>query len=106
MALKLPDFLHPYETQIRAKIPVGWEEKPNKNGDGWIWYDPSLPDKRRVRIDDANPKGSYVQQVAHVRVNTENGIVTINGTLIPSGKLPEAHIPLSEYIYWSTWYEP
>ena len=91
------------------KLPDGWESKPNKKGVGIRYQDPQNQGNG-VRIDQGNPDHSLPsQRVDHVIVR-RNGVVIgrdgspIQGTIAENAE--QAHIPLSEYLTWRTWYAP
>jgi hypothetical protein len=93
-----------------SKFPPSWGEGvPNKKGVGMRWQDPDNLGNG-VRIDQGNPNSSQVsQQVDHAVVRYKGQVIGRDGTPI-QGSIKQnpvdAHIPLSEYIKWKTWYSP
>jgi filamentous hemagglutinin len=92
---------------VLAKFPNGVEIKPNNSGVGYRWNDGK---GNGVRIDKGESGVSQpTQQVDHVVVNYGGKIIGHDGQPIV-GSIKEnplsAHIPLSEYKTWSTWYKP
>jgi filamentous hemagglutinin len=92
---------------VLAKFPDGVEMRPNKSGVGYRWNDGK---GNGVRIDMGEPGVSQAaQQVDHVVVNYGGKIIGRDGKPIV-GSIKDnalnAHIPLSEYQKWSTWYKP
>ncbi len=93
--------------EVTVKFPSDWMPSPNKKKIGTRWHDPS---GNGVRIDKAVLDHNLPsQRVDHVVVRKNGQIIGRDGKPI-SGSLAEnaelAHIPLSEYITWSTWYVP
>jgi len=90
------------------KFPESWGSGvPNNKGIGQRWQDPKNPGNG-VRIDKGNPLNSQpVQQVDHVVVRHNGQVIGRNGKPIEGSikQNPEAaHIPLSEYLKWETWF--
>lgn len=80
-------------------------------GKGLRWG--QKPEKDYVRIDKGDSKAKYpTGQVDHVHVVSDGKIVSVDGSrLIPQqgkklSELPEAHIPLTDYIKWKSWDMP
>lgn len=93
-----------------AKVPSDWGVgMPNAKGVGTRWYDPLAPKANGVRIDAGNPNSAWPsQQVDHVVVRSEGRILGPDGTPL-AGSLkdnPEAHIPLTDWVNWTTWNSP
>jgi hypothetical protein len=94
-------------TAAARKVPSGWGSgTPTRKGGGTRWTDPKKPGNG-VRIDAGNPANSQVtQQVDHVVVRHNGQVIGRSGQPI-SGSIAdnagEAHIPLSEWLTWSSW---
>ena len=94
-----------------SKVPSGWGTgRPNKKGVGTRWVDPANPKTNGIRIDQGNPASPLTtQQVDHVVVRSGGRVVGRDGNPI-SGLIREnyemAHIPLDEWLTWSTWNAP
>ncbi len=92
------------------KLPSEWGGgKANKKGAGMRWQDPNNPGNG-VRIDRGNPSNSQpTQRVDHVVVRREGKVIGRDGKPI-AGSIKDdpvaAHIPLSEWLRWSTWFSP
>lgn len=104
-----PAFLQPYVSQIKAKLPTGWIEKPTRKGGGWRWIDP-FEINNQIRIDPGRPNVSLpTQQADHVVINHNGRIIGSEGKPIV-GSIDEnwelAHIPLVVWLTWTTWYMP
>jgi hypothetical protein len=95
---------------VKDKFPESWGAGvPNKKGVGERWQDPANPGNG-VRVDQGNPLNSQVvQQVDHVVVRSDGRVIGRDGQPI-QGSIrdnPEAaHIPVSEYRKWETWFSP
>lgn len=92
------------------KIPSEWGSgSPTNKGVGTRWQDPANPGNG-VRIDQGNPGNSQVtQQVDHVIVRSGGRVIGRSGAPIVGSiaeNAVEAHIPLSEWLTWSTWFHP
>jgi RHS repeat-associated protein len=92
------------------KMPSTWGPgSPTKKGVGTRWQDPTNPGNG-VRIDQGNPASAQAtQQVDHVIVRYNGEVLGRSGTPIPGSiaeNAVEAHIPLSEWLGWSTWFHP
>ncbi len=101
-----------YRDEGYEQVPSSWGPgRPNKKGVGKKWRDP-LNEGNHIRIDQGNPNSPYPsQQVNHVVVQSGNRFVGRDGTRYPPGTSPrdfptELHIPLSEWLRWSTWFTP
>lgn len=98
----------------RRQVPSEWGEGgPNKKENaGWRWFDPKRPDADRIRIDRAVPDSDYSsQRVDHVIVQRNGRVVGRDGKpLQGTGRIKDdpinAHIPLSQWLTWRTWYAP
>ena len=92
------------------KIPGKWGPgRSNNKGEGSRWQDPQNPGNG-VRIDRGNPNNSQPsQQVDHVVVRSDGRIIGRDGKPI-KGPLKDnyetGHIPLDEWLTWTTWYKP
>jgi hypothetical protein len=102
-------FVHFLPRAVRNKIPGSWGRgAANKKGIGWRWQDPANSGNG-IRIDAGNIRNPQTyQQVDHVVVRRSGQIIGRDGNPI-SGSLatnPEAHIPVSEWAKWATWFAP
>jgi RHS repeat-associated protein len=93
-----------------GKIPSSWGEgSPTKKGVGMRWQDPAN-EGNGVRIDKGDPGNSQAtQQVDHVVVRSNGKVIGRNGEAIPGSvkqNAVDAHIPLSEWVNWSSWNHP
>ena len=94
-----------------SKVPSGWGTgRPNKKGVGTRWVDPANPKTNGIRIDQGNPASPLTtQQVDHVVVRSGGEVIGRDGNPI-SGSIRDnyemAHIPLDEWLTWSTWNAP
>ena len=92
--------------QVAAKLPSSWTApKPNSSGIGWRWN--QGPDN--FRVDKGTPNSPYPsQRVDHVVVQRNGQIIGPDGKPMsgPLNQNPEAHIPLTVWLEWSTWYAP
>jgi RHS repeat-associated protein len=105
---------------ITDKIPRGWNSKPAKDGVGWRWInpDPAHRGAHSVRVDMGDPSVKWpTSQVDHVHVRQGDTIlrdgrrvggnvrhVEVNGQMVPIQQ--EDHIPLSDWLTWTNWYQP
>ncbi|MBW3084959.1 hypothetical protein KEM60_01150 [Austwickia sp. TVS 96-490-7B] len=90
----------------RSKLPGSWGPGvPNKKGVGTRWFDPS-DSGNGVRIDQGFPGSPELsQQVDHVVVCSGGKVIGPDGKPIV-GSLsdnPQAHIPLSDWMTWTSW---
>jgi RHS repeat-associated protein len=95
--------------QGAAKVPTAWGQPvPNRNAGGIRWTDPQNQGNG-VRIDHGVPGSPFPsQQVDHVVVRSAGNILGPDGSAI-SGALrnnPQAHIPLVDWLEWTTWNSP
>jgi RHS repeat-associated protein len=93
-----------------AKVPSAWGEGiANSKGVGTRWFDPAAPQTNGIRIDAGNPGSSWAsQQVDHVVVRSGGRTLGPDGRPI-TGALrdnPQAHIPLSDWLNWTSWNAP
>lgn len=93
----------------RTKLPGSWGPGvPNKKGVGTRWFDPSNPGNG-VRVDQGLPGSTQLsQQVDHVVVRSGGKVIGPDGKPIV-GSLsdnPQAHIPLADWMSWSSWSAP
>ena len=79
---------------VRAKIPDEWGPgKPAAKGNGWRWQ-PDKNGKNYVRVDPGDPASPQpLQQVDHVHVTS-------------GGRQVADHLPLSDWLNWSSWSTP
>ncbi|WP_162799151.1 RHS repeat protein [Nocardioides sp. 616] len=93
----------------RTRLPGSWGPgTPNAKGVGTRWFDPANKGNG-VRIDQGIPGSSYAsQQVDHVVVRNGGRIFGPDGKPIvgPLSQNPQAHIPLSDWLTWSSWSTP
>jgi len=92
-----------------ARVPSAWGDGvANSKGVGTRWVDPANKGNG-IRIDEGNPGSSFPsQQVDHVVVRHNGRVIGPDGQPI-TGSLsdnPGAHIPLSDWLKWSSWYAP
>jgi RHS repeat-associated protein len=93
----------------RAKLPNSWGPgTPNTKGVGTRWFDPANKGNG-IRIDQGIPGSSFPsQQVDHVVVRSGGRILGPDGKPIVGSlsENPQAHIPLSDWLTWSSWGAP
>ncbi len=93
-----------------AKVPDGWGPgRPNNSGVGTRWTDPTNQGNG-IRIDQGNPLNTQAtQQVDHVVVRSGGEVLGRDGRPIV-GSIKDnydiAHIPLDEWLTWSSWNSP
>jgi hypothetical protein len=95
--------------QGATQVPKNWGTGlANKKGAGTRWIDPTNPGNG-IRIDEGISGSSWPsQQVDHVVVRSNGRILGPDGKPI-AGSLaenPQAHIPLSDWLKWSSWNTP
>jgi RHS repeat-associated protein len=100
---------HP-SSAAQNRVPSAWGPgRPNKKGDGMRWQNPANPGDG-IRIDRGNPANSQIsQQVDHVIVRHQGKVVGRSGAPLPGpikDHAIEAHIPLSEWMNWTSWFSP
>jgi hypothetical protein len=95
--------------QGAAKVPRDWGSGvANSKGAGTRWFDPTNRGSG-VRIDQGVPDSPWPsQQVDHVIVRSSGPVLGRDGQPIVGSikQNPDAHIPLSEWINWSSWNKP
>ena len=98
--------------EAQDKVPKKWGEgQQNKKKLGWRWRDPENKGNG-IRIDKGDLIASRPsQQVDHVRIDKEGKVIGRNGQPIEEtlqfpnpSNTEKAHIPLSEWLKWKTWY--
>lgn len=93
----------------RTKLPGSWGPGvPNKKNVGTRWFDPSNPGNG-VRIDQGSPGSPQLsQQVDHVVVRSGGKVIGPDGKPIVGSlsENPQAHIPLTDWMSWSSWNAP
>lgn len=80
----------------RMKVPSDWGAgKAARTGGGWRWSDPhAKPGTNYIRVDPAKPSScDPSQRVDHVHV-VSGGVEVAN------------HVPLDQWLGWSTWNRP
>ncbi len=93
-----------------AKVPDGWGPgRPNNSSVGTRWTDPTNQGNG-IRIDQGNPLNTQAtQQVDHVVVRSGGEVLGRDGRPIV-GSIKDnydiAHIPLDEWLTWSSWNSP
>ena len=96
--------------EVQAKLPSNWGPGiPNKKGVGTRWFDPTAPKANGIRADQGWPEAHFqTQQVDHVIVRSGGKVIGPDGNPIP-GRIDdnwEAHIPLDDWLGWTTWDKP
>ena len=93
----------------RTRLPSSWGPgTPNVKGVGTRWFDPANKGNG-IRIDQGLPGSSFAsQQVDHVVVRSGGQILGPDGKPIVGSlsQNPQAHIPLSDWLTWSSWSTP
>lgn len=82
---------------------------PNSKKVGTKWFDPAAPKANGVRIDQGAPGSSFPsQQVDHVIVRSGGNVLGPDGLPITGSmkQNPQAHIPLDDWLTWSSWNAP
>ena len=94
--------------EAAQRVPVEWGlALPNVDGVGFRWSDAA--DANGVRIDLGNPEHTYVsQRIHHVIVRVDGNVVGRDGGIVEVIRRDalRAHIPLEEWMTWSTWKTP
>jgi hypothetical protein len=93
-----------------TKVPCSWGRGlPITKGVGLKLVDPAAPKANIIRIDAGIPGSPWPsQQVDHVVVQSEGRTLGPVGKPVV-GSLPEnpqAHIPLMDWLTWSSWNTP
>jgi hypothetical protein len=71
-------------------------------GEGFKWQNKHA--EFMVRIRKGNPNLDYpAQQVDYVKITSGGRVLDTNGTPVDNSAVPEAHIPLSEWLKWEAW---
>lgn len=96
--------------QAKAKLPERWGDgEPNRKVPGRRWQDPKDPGSG-VRIDRGDPDSPFPsQRVDHVVVRDHGKVVGRDGRPIEGSiksDAENAHIPLDEWLRWTTWNAP
>jgi filamentous hemagglutinin len=93
-----------------AKVPSAWGKGiANRKSVGTRWFDPAAPKANGIRIDKGIPTSPLPsQQVGHVVVHSGGKILGPDGKPIVGSlkKNPQAHIPLSDWLGWTSWNTP
>jgi hypothetical protein len=96
--------------QGAAKVPGEWGPGlANRDLGGTRWFDPGAPKANGIRIDQGVPHSSFPsQQVDHVIVRSGGRILGLDGKPIVGSlkQNPDAHIPLSDWLNWTSWNAP
>lgn len=94
----------------RGKLPSSWGPGiPNSKKVGTKWFDPAAPKANGVRIDQGDPGSSFPsQQVDHVIVRSGGNVLGPDGLPITGSikQNPQAHIPLDDWLTWTSWNAP
>jgi len=95
---------------VTAKVPSSWGSgRPNKKGVGTRWTDPRNQGNG-IRIDQGDSLNTEVtQQVDHVVVRSGGEVIGRDGRPIVGtikDNYDTAHIPLEEWLAWSSWNSP
>lgn len=94
----------------RGKLPSSWGPGiPNSKKVGTKWFDPAAPKTNGVRIDQGAPGSSFPsQQVDHVIVRSGGNVLGPDGLPITGSikQNPQAHIPLDDWLTWTSWNAP
>ena len=95
--------------EAAKKVPAEWGVAlPNRDGIGFRWFDHS--DTNGVRVDEGEPGHEFPsQRHRHVLVRADGQVVARDGGTV-AGRVSEspdrAHVPLEEWMEWSTWKTP
>lgn len=93
----------------RTSLPSSWGPgTPNAKGVGTRWFDPANKGNG-IRIDQGIPGSSFPsQQIDHVVVRSGGRVLGPDGKPIVGSlsQNPQAHIPLSDWLTWSSWSTP
>jgi hypothetical protein len=96
--------------EASSKVPPQWGPgSPNNKGIGQRWEDPANPGNG-VRIDQGNPNHTLPsQQADHVIIRVDGKVIgrdgmPINGSIKENAEM--AHIPLEEWLRWTSWSHP
>jgi hypothetical protein len=96
--------------QGAARVPEAWGPGlPNRDLGGTRWFDPAAPKANGIRIDEGVPGSPFPsQQVDHVIVRSGGRILGPDGKPIVGilKQNPDAHIPLSDWLNWTSWNAP
>lgn len=85
-------------TRVRPSgVPEGWRIRGTKTAGGTRYSDPSNPGNS-VRVMQGSPSSTYPSSQAPYVAWQRNGQpLDVNGNVLPSANVPEAHIPLSDF---------
>jgi len=97
----------PGDPERPSQIPSKWGDGfPTKKGVGVRYVDPKNPGNR-VRIDKGRPESEFpTQQVDHVVVVRGGKVIGRDGKPIQTSireDYERSHIPLKEWLNWTTW---
>ncbi len=89
-------------TRVRPSgIPEGWRVTGTKGPGGVLYSDPTNPGNA-VRVMQGSPSSPFVNSRApYVRWQRNGHPLDESGNVLPSAKVPEAHIPLSSFRFRS-----
>ena len=77
--------------------PKGWNTMPSKKNGGVIYTDPNNP-HNNIRVMPGDPKSpNPAQRVPHVIFKKNERCYDVNGHILNSGDITEAHISLKDY---------
>ncbi len=80
-----------------VSAPKGWITKASGKGGGVKFVDPKNP-HNQIRQMPGNPNSSFpAQQNPYIKYMKDGKFYDVKGNPLPSGNIPEAHIPLNQF---------
>lgn len=80
-------------------VPDEWRVVPTNSGGGVRYYDPANPGNS-VRVMQGSPTSPYPNsQAPYVRWQRNGAPLDVNGNVLPTANVPEAHIPLQDFTF-------